>query len=275
MKDWIRGKLRARRANRLVQKDAKKTRLGFLFTGPDAMISGAFETKETDILSTLLADADKFVNVGANFGYYVCLAQSLGVPAVAVEPVPINLELLRKNIERNGYENDVEIFPNACGDADGEAEIYGVGTGASLVKGWARNPESLSHTVKIRRLDDMVPAQSVTCRTVFLVDVEGFELEVIKGADGILSSDIKPIWLMETGLTDHRSEGGVNPKFEEIFERVSQYGYEFYCVEQQGKIVTHDLIKESVACGKDLIGGVNFLLVPAGHSVEHLFSETE
>ena len=273
MIDWIRGKLRARRANRLLQRDAKETPLGFLFAGPDAMTSGQFEAKETDILSALLSDADKFVNVGANFGYYVCLAQNLGVPAVAVEPVPINLELLRKNIVRNGYENGVEIFPNACGEASGEAEIFGVGTGASLVKGWARNPESLSHTVKIRRLDDMVPAQSVTSRTVFLVDVEGFELEVIKGADGILSSDSKPIWLMETGLTDHRSEGGLNPKFEDIFERVSQYGYEFYCVEKPGEPVTRDLIKESIACGIDLIGGINFLLVPVGRSVAHLFAE--
>lgn len=271
MKDWIRGKLRARRASRLLQKDAQETQLGFSFAGPDAMMSGTFEAKETQILTSLLSDADKFVNVGANFGYYVCLAQSLGVPAVAVEPVPVNLKLLRNNIERNGFEAGVEIFPNACGEVDGEAKIFGVGTGASLVKGWARNPESLSHKVKIRRLDDMVPAKSVSSSTVFLVDVEGFELEVIKGADGLLGSEHKPIWLMETGLTDHRSEGGLNPRFEEIFERVSQYGYEFYCVEKPGAPVTHKLIKDSIACGKDLIGGINFLLVPEGRSVEHLF----
>ncbi|SHI87137.1 methyltransferase, FkbM family [Shimia gijangensis] len=271
MKDWIRGKLRARRANRLLQKEAVQTDLGFLFAGPEAMTSGVFEPKETAILTALLSDADKFVNVGANFGYYVCLAQSLGVPSVAVEPVPVNLEILHGNIARNGYGDNVTVFPNACGEAEGEAEIFGVGTGASLVKGWARNPESLAHKVPIRRLDDMVPAASVTSRTVFLVDVEGFELEVIKGADGILSREDKPIWLMETGLTDHRSEGGLNPQFEEVFTRVSQYGYEFYCVEQPDKPVTRDIIQESLERGVDLIGGINFLLVPVGHPVGHLF----
>lgn len=272
MKDWIRGIARARRARRFLRSEGVETELGFKFSGPKAMKEGVFESAEVEILSRLFENADLFVNVGANFGYFVCLAQSKGVPTVAIEPVPTNLELLDKNLKQNGFEDNVTVHACACGEIQGRAEIYGVGTGASLVKGWARNPNSLRHSIDVRRLDDIVTVSELSSNSVFLVDVEGFELEVLKGADAVLSVGSKPIWLLESGLTDMREGGHLNPRFEEVFDRLTSYGYEMYCINRPEKPITNEEIRRSLEADQDFIGGHNFLLVPKGQSIDYLLN---
>ncbi|MEP1327908.1 FkbM family methyltransferase [Pseudophaeobacter sp.] len=260
--DWIRGKLRARRGRRIHQRSAVETQFGFKFIGPEVMQSGDFEEVETKLIRGFLKEADLFVNVGANYGYYVCLAQSFGVSAIAVEPVPDNLRLLRKNLEINGFEADVTVLPNACGSATGEAEIFGVGTGASLVKGWARNPKSLSFKVDVRRLDDLVPAKALTGRSFFLIDVEGFELEVLNGANGIFQARQKPVFLIESGLSDLRAGGELNKGFLAVFDLFSAEGYQMYGINDLKSAVERATISKSLETGEDLVKGYNFLMVP-------------
>lgn len=266
--DWVRGKLRARRGRRIHQRPEVKTKFGFSFIGPEVMQSGNFEEAETRLIHGFLSKADLFVNVGANFGYYVCLAQSLGVKTIAVEPVPDNVTLLHKNLSLNGYGDHVTVCPNACGSAPGEAEIFGVGTGASLVAGWARNPKSLSFKVDIRRLDDLVPAQALTGRSFFLIDVEGFELEVLKGAKGIFQADQEPVFLIESGLSDHRAGGVLNVDFLAVFDLFRAEGYQVFSVEDLQTPVERAVIEESLQRNEDLLLGHNFLMIPASFDLK-------
>ncbi len=259
--DWVRGKLRARRGNRIHKRPAVETPLGFKFIGPEVMQSGGFEEEETKLIQSFLSRAELFVNIGANYGYYVCLAQSMGVPAIAVEPVPDNVSLLRKNLELNGYGNGATVHANACGGETGQAEIFGVGTGASLVQGWARNPKSLSFKVDIRRIDDLIPAAALTQRSFFLIDVEGFELEVLKGAQGIFDAEQKPVFMIESGLSDHRASGELNKDFLAVFDIFSEQGYKIYRVEDLTTPVERDIIVASLEQGQDLLQGLNFLMV--------------
>ncbi|MDB4125601.1 hypothetical protein N9565_02605, partial [Amylibacter sp.] len=62
------------------------------------MQNGNFEITETKILIKLFSQADVFVNVGANFGYYICIARNMGLRSIAIEPVPINQRILKQNI---------------------------------------------------------------------------------------------------------------------------------------------------------------------------------
>lgn len=259
--DWVRGKLRARRGNRIHKRPVVETSLGFKFIGPEMMQSGDFEEEETKLIQNFLSQTDLFVNIGANYGYYVCLAQSLGLPAIAVEPVPENVALLRRNLDLNGYAPNVTVFANACGGEAGEAEIFGVGTGASLVQGWARNPKSLSFKVDIRRIDDLIPPAALTGRSFFLVDVEGFELEVLKGAKGIFDAAQKPVFLIESGLSGHRADGELNKDFLGVFDIFAAQGYQVFKVEDLKTPVERAIIEQSLEQGQDLLKGLNFLMV--------------
>ena len=273
MIDQIRGFLRQRRAKKWLARPATQTPHGFMFGGPKAMETGVFEAEETAFLSALFASADMFVNIGANFGYYVCMANSAGVRAVAIEPVPLNAQLLQRNLAANGFETLTTVHRCACGAKEDQVEIFGVGTGASLVSGWARNPSSLSTQVQVRRLDDVLKDVTLSQHSVFLCDVEGFELEALRGAQAILAHPAKPTWMIETGLTDLRDDTALNPNFLPLFDLVTGHGYLLYALAERRQPITRAMIERSLAAGVDHIGGINFVLAPPGRDVSLLPNE--
>jgi hypothetical protein len=77
------------------------------------MRAGTFERVETETISRLLNDADVFVDVGANIGYYSLLALQRGKRVVAFEPQGHNLRAFYASLEANGWQDPVEVFPVA------------------------------------------------------------------------------------------------------------------------------------------------------------------
>lgn len=262
MIDAIRGFLRMRRHNRLLSRPFVHTPYGFQFSGPKAMESGEFERTEVELFSSLIQNADGFVNVGANFGYYVCMALAHGVPTIAIEPSPENREILNKNLRQNGFDKDVSVMPLACGEAEGEAVIFGVGTGASLVDGWARNPKSLRQQIPVQRLDKIVSPGSITRQSLFLVDVEGFELEVMKGAEKILERNEKPIWIIESGLFSHRKDHPRNESFLPLVQLMNEFGYICYAGSDLSKPIEVEFIEQELREDSSQLSAINFLFTP-------------
>ena len=262
--DKIRSINRRRLIRRLLKKTSVITPFGFKFFGPSDMQNGSFEVAETKILTKLFFQADIFVNVGANFGYFICMARHMDIRSVAIEPIPINQRILKQNLLENNWDQNVILHPIACGNSDGNINIYGEGTGASIIPGWAKNPSTLKHIVPIKKLDNILSNEKVTSKSVILIDVEGFEFDVLLGAQNILGSQNKPVIMLESGLTDHRSEGGLNLKFLEIFKFSIRNRYKVFSAMDINFEITQTLIEKSIEANEDLLGIHNFLLVPNG-----------
>src|SRR5919108_3469456 len=175
--------------------DVRMTPLGFRFGGNERMQLGSFEPHETGLLQELVDDTDVFIDVGANIGYYACLMRSLGRHVVAIEPLRQNLEFLLRNLKENGW-SDVEVLPLAMAAEPGISEIYGGGTGASLISGWAGASPVLRQTVPVNTLDNVVGSRFEGGRVLIKIDVEGAELNVLRGATHLLSSEPPPRWLI-------------------------------------------------------------------------------
>src|SRR5450759_2502133 len=107
----------------------KDTPMGFKLIGHESMEKGLFEPEETHIVGKLLDQVDAFVNVGANIGYYCCLALLKNKPTIAFEPEPQNLKFLLKNIKANNWGDKIEIYPIAISSGVGVVDIYGGTTG--------------------------------------------------------------------------------------------------------------------------------------------------
>lgn len=245
------------------------TPLGFRLIGNTAMEQGTFEPEETRFANTLLQQADVFVNIGANIGYYACLALHCDKPTIAFEPMPLNLQYLYKNITANHWEDRIEVFPVALSNKPGIIHIYGVGTGASLVRGWSKAPDNCFTRVPAMTLDTVLGHRLCGKKILFWVDIEGAEKYLLEGASCMLAMEPKPVWMVEICITEHQPEGvGVNPDLLSTFEIFWDAGYEAWTADRKCRMVTADEIGNISRSGVDSIHMHNFLFIEKGKKVQ-------
>ena len=237
------------------------TPLGFRFGGNRMMEEGRFEEEEVEIAKNHLASADILINVGANIGYYCCIALSLGKKVIAFEPIPLNLFSLYRNITANGW-GDIEIFPLALGNRHGVTTIFGGGTGASLIEGWAGTPTYYSRTVPMNTLDNILGTRLAGMRSFFLIDVEGGERGVLEGAEKQLTLNPKPVWMVEIQTTSHQPSGrDVNPDLQRTFEMFWDHEYEAWTAERKPKMISKEDIERVSLGGINHLGTHNFVFL--------------
>jgi FkbM family methyltransferase len=190
----------------------------------------AAEEAEMGVIPHLLPFGGCALDLGANFGMYTRLfAQIVGPDGQvhAVEPVPSTFGVLQSNVERLGLSN-VTIHNVAVSDEEGAVTMavpqyerggenfYEARIVSDRADAGERTVHVLAHT-----LDDLFgrlgQVDFVKC------DVEGHELNVIRGATEILRIH-RPAWLIEvSGDPDDRESSAA-----ELIERMKQFGYRMY-----------------------------------------------
>jgi FkbM family methyltransferase len=227
----IRNDLRDLADVRFVQNArAKGTPYGFLLAGSRsthhrAMQEGRFEAAEVDVLNELFVSADVFVDVGANIGFYSCLARARGAYVIAVEPQPMNLKFLYANLVLNGWP-DVEVFPVGVAAQPALATLFGASTtGASLIPGWAGQGKHITQTVPLSTIDILLGSRFAGKRIVIKVDIEGAEYSALRGATTTLRSRPSPAWLVEICLNEFHPVHP-NPDYLATFDLFWDQGYE-------------------------------------------------
>ena len=148
------------------------------------------------IISNLKKD-QIYIDIGAHIGRYTLIAAEKVGPkgrVVAIEPATDNYRLLSKNIELNKLDN-VHIWNIAIAANDGEALLSTGDDPAtnSLYGDWLKMINSKSDNqqrVKIKKLDAIIENEGLTLVDLVKIDVEGAELEVLKGAERSLEKGI-------------------------------------------------------------------------------------
>jgi FkbM family methyltransferase len=252
-----------------VYEDPQETQMGFKLVGNHSMQSGQFEPEETQIVKQLLPCVDIVINVGANIGYYCCIALSQGKYVVAFEPINLNLRCLLRNIKENNWESRIEVYPMALSNKVGVIEIYGGGTMASLVKGWAGTPEQYVTLVPSTTLDNALDTRFQGKRCFILVDIEGAEQLMLEGSSSIIDMVPRPIWMMEISISELQPKGiSINPNLLSTFHIFWNNGYEAWTAARQCRIIYPDEIKTIVETGIDTLHTHNFLFIEQGKKCE-------
>lgn len=170
--------------------------------GRDLLLKGGWDAGLFDTVTDLLARAGRFrqggtfVNIGANIGVQVVSALTGGhfARAVAFEPEPGNAALLERNVAQNGFADRVTIRRTALGDAPGRGELrlHPRNKGAHSLSLWPSVDGREVVGVPIERADAALSELGVTPAevTLMLIDVEGFEPQVVAGLGGWLAQRI-------------------------------------------------------------------------------------
>lgn len=165
------------------------------------VLNGTYESEQTRIAVELVRPGSTVLDIGAHIGYYTLLFSRLAGPdgrVVAFEPSPRNLPVLRWHVARNGCAN-VRVEALAVSAETGTARFT-----ASTGSGTGRLAESGTLEVRTIRLDEFVGAGG-PMPDVMKIDVEGAELAVLRGAEGVLR-DARPAILLSThGADVHRA----------------------------------------------------------------------
>jgi FkbM family methyltransferase len=241
-----------------------RTPLGFKLTSGfhpayRMMREGTFEPEEVALISRVLPRMDVFVDVGANLGYYTCIALQRGKPVLSFEPQEQNLRCLVRNLIANGWQDKAEVFPLALGSRPGLLTLYGAsGPSASLVRNWAGYSSRHQRVVPVSTLDRIVGAQYGGQRLLIKIDVEGAEYQVLEGALATLSLDPKPVWLLEVCLEEFHPDG-LNPDFGRIFELFWSSGYQAFVATQSLSPVSREDVKAWLASRHAGSGSFNYV----------------
>jgi FkbM family methyltransferase len=236
---------------------AVQTSFGFVLAGNKRLANGCHEQAEIELFVDLIDRAAVCVDIGANIGLYTCIAASRGKHVLAVEPLARNLDLLYRNIEANHF-TDVEVFPLGLSSGTGIERIYGFGMGASLVQGWAGSLRNSYKLVAVSKLDVILNGRFEGLPLLIKMDVEGLELEVLKGAEQTLRMSPRPTWIVEICLNEH-FPGGQNDKFYETFETFSRLGYKARIADGNQRVVEQADVLRWARQGHVDFGSHNYL----------------
>ncbi|HEY42267.1 MAG TPA: FkbM family methyltransferase [Dehalococcoidia bacterium] len=160
----------------------------------DLMIDGLREAYILETIKKELSEGDFVIDIGANIGYYALLeAKIVGARGrvYAIEPVPESADLLRKNIELNGYSN-IEVYQIAIGDKKESAPIHiARQRNISSMRQISSHAESgiLSQDVNVDvlTLDDFLKDRPHP--QMIRMDVEGYECRIINGMEKTLGEN--------------------------------------------------------------------------------------
>jgi len=138
------------------------------------------------------------IDVGANIGVYA-LPWAAMHPDATVHCFEPNAEVRRRlarNVALNRLAGRIQLHPEALSDRTGTATLFGSDDMSSLNSGvYGASGRTAPSEVPLARLDDAVSIEGPRV-SLIKVDVQGHELEVLRGA-GALISHHRPVLILE------------------------------------------------------------------------------
>ena len=175
-----------------------------------------------------------FLDVGAYFGWYALnvARERPRARVIAFEPVPSSQALLEENRARNRLPN-VRLARSAVGAAVGEAEMELPPSANGGSAHFAAGDGVAERTrVPVTTLDAAVEEQSLLRVDFVKIDVEGAEMEVLRGAAETLRRH-RPRLLVELNPTALRARGA-DPA--ELLALLDALGYTCWEVGRRGRL---------------------------------------
>jgi FkbM family methyltransferase len=163
---------------------------------------GVWEPMEGELLARFLTPGVRFLDVGANVGYFSLwvAARCPGAVIHAFEPHPLTSQVLALN----AWNSRADITTHAMALSDGE-RLLGLTTADHNLGDTRTSPGQVSSMVTpAAMLDEVLPDAQFD---LVKIDVQGFETEVIAGMTGMIARSPKVVIVSEFWPSALRDRG--------------------------------------------------------------------
>ncbi|OWY23505.1 FkbM family methyltransferase [Sphingobacteriales bacterium UPWRP_1] len=214
-------------------------------TGGKSHIS---EIRLTKYLIKHLTESAVFLDIGAHYGFFTLLANEIITTGkvYAFEPSGNTFAILQSN---TAEKQTIQIFNKAITSKSMLLEFYEFDNLHSEYntfnaaqfehEAWFKNSTPVLHTVEAISVDDFCKSEKISPDFI-KIDAEGYENEVIKGAQLILTKDTgKPIIIME-----YVEPGRNNRPHREAYKQLQQWGYQCFVIDNNGNPVPQNNIDD-------------------------------
>ena len=206
--------LKLRSKNGLILREIQGSKMYLDASDPgisrELLLRGVHEELATKVLREVLKRRMVAVDIGANLGYYTLLEASIvgdEGQVYAFEPVPKNFDILTKNIIVNRYKN-VKAYCKAVSSKSGTSKMA-----LTAASNWGSmldiSDESVSEYMKQKMyeltrevikvdtvsLDEFLDKEGVNQVNFIRMDIEGYEVQAIKGMINTLKNTPPPLKL--------------------------------------------------------------------------------
>jgi FkbM family methyltransferase len=209
-----------------------------------------FEDKSHDVLMGLVNPDFTILDIGTNIGstllQFANLTNEKG-KVFGFEPDPINYKECVKNIGLNNFKN-ITVENIGLGNEKGSFNLVvdtETNRGGNRIS-FDNETQKSSTIINVERLDDWIQNKNISKVDLIKIDVEGFEMNVLKGGLETIKK-FKPLLFIEL---DDNNLKQVGSTAEELIEFLEDLGYSIKHSETGKKITKNS---DFVSCHFDLI----------------------
>ena len=202
------------------------------------------------IKSALQSKEGSFIDIGVNIGQTLVKVKSidLDVEYIGFEPNPICSAYVKKLIAANNFLN-CQVVPVGLSDEPSVLSLFMNGdedTSASIAENFREESFYTSRTyVPVFNGDYLINQLGIKAISVIKIDIEGAELEAIRGLQETISKhqpyilcEILPVYDLDT------SKGSFRKKRQDLLEQIiKQEGYQICRILHDGKLILLDSIE--------------------------------
>jgi FkbM family methyltransferase len=194
------------------------------------------DTAETDFLRHLPLEGKTVYDIGAFEGLVTLFFASKAKQVISWEPNPRNYGRATVNIKLNNL-NNVTILQRGISDVPGSIELVydplmpGAGSGDAAIKdqigGSVKSAQTTS--IAVRPLDTEVEENALPLPDMIKIDIEGMELNALKGMQRLLRERRPELYIEMHGATlKEKTENS-----QAVIAFLEERGYKIYDVEHR------------------------------------------
>lgn len=159
----------------------------------------AYEYQVKKLISQHFHECDAFFDIGACIGDYSIWMGRQGITSFAFEPLQENYRSLQQNIQHNQLDYRVRAFPFGLGSRSEDLTFRANPTNKGFSGRYLEVEDAVTCEVEIQTLDNFFEAQQLSYDRFYIIkiDVEGMELEVLRGAVDMLKQVRKLLLIFE------------------------------------------------------------------------------